>query len=72
MNAYRSVLAVYSFWCLPPELGGAPMVFKTWSAWAAARAWPFFVLSLGTIISLLTLVAELVHMQSEGSCDASG
>lgn len=72
------IFPIYSYWKLPPELGGAPLLETsgvTWShvvcAWLMTRMWPALVVALGTAVSILTLLAVYVQFtqpQQAGMC----
>jgi hypothetical protein len=73
------VFPIYSFWCLPEDLGGArrPAPADRWPRrlymWLTQRAWPTCVLFLGCAVSILTLIAvfeQWAHPAEASTCEA--
>ena len=65
------VFPVYAYWMLPPEVGGAPAQDGTLRTWLVARVLPALVLSLGVLVSILTLAAvgmDMLYSPSAATC----
>ena len=71
------VFPIFSFWCLPEELGGAPIAKRStywivFVTWTSARVGPALILVLGCTVSMLTLLAvfgQWAHPEAATTCE---